>query len=126
MNAAEAFNEDALTAHVLAAAGYTRADDLLAATELPSIFVGVPKLADDIIAQFHSTLLATYLNQVLWYNLPYSGLKVPLFDSVDHLARVQALMDGCYQGHCRMHVGYIYISKCQLSNTSIVTCKPSW
>ena len=56
MNAAEAFIEDALAAHVLAAAGdilgYTSADDLLSATELPSTFTGVPKLADDIIAQF--------------------------------------------------------------------------
>ena len=31
----------------------------------------------------------------------------PLVDSVDHLAWVQALTDVCYQGHCRMHVGYM-------------------
>ena len=56
MNAAEAFMEDAVAAHVLAAAGdilgYTNADDLLSATDMPTTFAGVPKLADDIIAKF--------------------------------------------------------------------------
>lgn len=57
MNAAEAFMDDALAAHILASAcsvlGLHSADDLLLPeSTLPPTFTGVTKLSDDIVAGF--------------------------------------------------------------------------
>lgn len=57
MNAAKAFMEDVLAAHILAAActtlGLSTADDLLSPqSTLPPTFTGVGKLADDIVGKF--------------------------------------------------------------------------
>ena len=56
MNAAEAFFEDALASHILAAAcsilGFSTAGELFSLEEMPPTFAGVTKLADDIVARF--------------------------------------------------------------------------
>ena len=56
MNAAEAFFEDALASHILAAAcsilGFSTAGELFSLEEMPPTFAGVTKLTDDIVARF--------------------------------------------------------------------------